>query len=108
MPCGPVVLSPDWSGASRCAATRQNAAAGPVIVEPAPGAPNRQVSLPSPEDHAGFCPFRSDQIVYDLVHAAAELAVTQALASHAGQHRLLALRQMEHDVGDRPPGRRGR
>ena len=35
-PYGPVAVSPESCGASRCAATRQNAPAGPVITESVP------------------------------------------------------------------------
>ena len=44
---GPLVTRPDRSGSSRCAATRQNAPAAPVMADPASGGPNRHTCSPS-------------------------------------------------------------
>ena len=50
-----------------------------------------------------------DQIVHDLVHrAAGRRAGPEAGARGAGDHRLLALREVQHHVGDRPAGCRRR
>jgi len=46
-PCGPLASSPDRAGSSRCAATRQNSPAVPLMADSASGGPNRQISAPS-------------------------------------------------------------
>src|SRR5215467_3569639 len=46
-PCGPLAVSPDCSGASRWAATRQKSPAGPLIADSAVPGPNSQDVTPS-------------------------------------------------------------
>ena len=43
-PCGPLAWRPVCAGSSRCAATRQNSPAAPVIPDSALAGPNRQVA----------------------------------------------------------------
>ena len=46
-PACPLASRPDRSGSSRCAATRQNAPAAPVMADSASGGPNRHTCSPS-------------------------------------------------------------